>query len=1004
MPRMRILTASEQEAFDTPPLFDHRERKRFFAFSTALRDSALTLRTPSSQIGFLVMCGYFKATKKFFLPRGFHERDVAAAVRVLGWQRADFNCDTYAKATRVRHQRLILDFYGVAPFDKKATATLAVEIATMARMHLKPRLIFDRCVDFLMQKRMQIPTSRSLTDMIRSGIQDRKSELVTLMDTHLTDAVRGLLDDLFTTPVAHNRYRLTLLKSLNQSTKPSRIKESIADYHTISALHAQLESILSIFGLGPAGVRYYAGSVLKSEIFQMRRREASDRYVHAAAFITHQFYRIQDHMVDILLSVMASFQTSVSRAHNEEILEQREEQQNVLKTAVDDLDRSVFNIIRRIRELTESNALSDSQKVVQIKAALNQGQPDALEQLKAKMELSGKEHSWHEVLERHSVRLQKRVSSILKVLNFEPTPRVLHLMAAIAHFKARDGAIGERAPIEFLSAEEQAALQRPEGAFRPSLYKVFLFQHIAGAIKAGDLNLAHSYKYRPMDAYLIAPQRWREERSHLLERAGLAEFADPEPVLKTLNVALTTQYQTTNANAEINPNLTFRKDGTFHITTPALDVSETDSPWELFPQRHDVPLAQVLETINNHCGMLAAFAHWQQTHSRQTPSRPALLAGIMGLGCGIGVRKMARISSQVTERELEHAVNWRFSLDNIRAANESVLQAMDKMDLPNVYRREHKRLHTASDGQKFEVRGDSLHASRSFKYFGQGQGVSAYTFVDERNLLWHSLVISAANRESAFVIDGLMHNDVVKSDIHSTDTHGYTEAIFGLTHLLGFSFAPRIKGIGKQTLYIFKPKNQTSKDWKIKPGKTINETVLRENWDDLLRLVATIKLKESTASDIFRRLNSYSRQHALYQTLKAFGQIIKSLFILRYINDVTLRQAIEKQLNKVELANRFTRAVAVGNPHGFTQVEKEEQEIAEACNRLIKNSIICWNYLYLSRQLEKATDPEANEALRKIIAKQSPMAWAHINMLGEYDFSEEKLKDSLGILPLKSAA
>ena len=302
----------------------------------------------------------------------------------------------------------------------------------------------------------------------------------------------------------------------------------------------------------------------------------------------------------------------------------------------------------------------------------------------------------------------------------------------------------------------------------------------------------------------------------------------------------------------------------------------------------------------------------------------------MALGCGIGVRKMARISSRVTESELEHAVNWRFSLDNIRAANDAVVKAMDEMDLPNIYRNEPGMLHTASDGQKFEVRGESLTASRSFKYSGQGQGVSAYSFVDERHILWHSLMISAADRESAYVIDGLMCNDVVQSDIHSTDSHGYTEAIFGMTHLLGFSFAPRIKSIGKQILYIFKPKNQSRDDWAIKPDKTINEALICENWDDLLRLIATIKLKENTASDIFRRLNSYSRQHALYQTLKAFGQIIKSLFILRYVDDLALRQAIERQLNKVELANRFTRAVAVGNPREFTQAEKEEQEVAEA--------------------------------------------------------------------------
>lgn len=175
-----------------------------------------------------------------------------------------------------------------------------------------------------------------------------------------------------------------------------------------------------------------------------------------------------------------------------------------------------------------------------------------------------------------------------------------------------------------------------------------------------------------------------------------------------------------------------------------------------------------------------------------------------------------------------------------------------------------------------------------------------------------------ADRESAYVIDGLMRNDVVKSDIHSTDTHGSTEAVFGLTHRLGFSFAPRIKGVVKQTLYIFKPKTQTDDSWVIRPDKTINETIIRENWDDLRRLVATIKLKENTASDIFRRLNSYSRQHALYQTLKAFGQVIKSLFILRYVDDLALRQAIEKQLNKVELSNRFTRAVAVGNPREYS--------------------------------------------------------------------------------------
>lgn len=84
--------------------------------------------------------------------------------------------------------------------------------------------------------------------------------------------------------------------------------------------------------------------------------------------------------------------------------------------------------------------------------------------------------------------------------------------------------------------------------------------------------------------------------------------------------------------------------------------------------------------------------------------------------------------------------------------------------------------------------------------------------------------------------------------------------------------------------------------------------------------------------------------------------------------------------------------------------ERVEQEITEVCNRLIKNSSICWNYLYLAHQLVKVNNKEERENLRQIIMRHSPMAWVHINMLGEYDFSDENLKDSTGILPLKSAA
>ena len=772
-----------------------------------------------------------------------------------------------------------------------------------------------------------------------------------------------------------------------------------------------MSPLLPNLNLGHEGIRYFANSVIKADMFQLNQRSHEDRYVHITAFVAHQYYRLQDNLVDTLLTTVTSFHNSTKRDHKDWCYEKRKDPFGLIKNFVTKFDENVFSILEKIREITRDEQAEATEKLSRICDILephNDNIPQAEQQwqeLTQNLETQSDEGRYYDILEEHSIRLQNRVSPIIKVLTFDGDSGAESILEAISYFKKKEGAISKTAPLDFLNPAERATVTRDD-SFRGSLYKVFLFIYVANALKSGRLNLQNSYKYRPLDDYLIDKERWKNEKETLLSRAGLEEFSDPNPVLNELDEALYQQYQKTNQHikAQQSPYLKIRPGGDFTVSTPKQEEKTAEILKPYFPERHFVPLPELLSTVNAHTGFLEEFKHWQQRYVKSRTPDKILYAGIIGLGCAIGIPKMGRISPKINENSLKNAVNWYFSLDNIRAANDRIVAFMDKMELPNIYRREQGKLHTASDGQKFEVRTDSLNANYSFKYFGKGQGISVNTFIDDRNLLWHSLVFSAAERESAYVIDGLMYNDVIKSDIHSTDTHGYSEAIFATTHLLGFSFAPRIKNLKKQALYIFKSRKKADDaDWEIRPDKYIDHDIIKECWDDMLRLIVTIKLKETTASDIFRRVNSYSKQHRLYQALKAFGQIIKSDFILRYIDDVELRQAIEKQLNKVELANRFTRAVAVGNPREFTQGDKEEQEISEACNRLIKNAIICWNYLYLSQKLARMKKTEQKEKLLSAIASHSIICWEHMNLLGEYDFSDNKLQDSVGILLPKRA-
>jgi TnpA family transposase len=169
------------------------------------------------------------------------------------------------------------------------------------------------------------------------------------------------------------------------------------------------------------------------------------------------------------------------------------------------------------------------------------------------------------------------------------------------------------------------------------------------------------------------------------------------------------------------------------------------------------------------------------------------------------------------------------------------------------------------------------------------------------------------------------------------------------------------------------------------------------SWDEILRFVATIKVKEATASQLFKRLNSSARQHPLYSALKEFGTLPKSAFLLRFIDEVTLRQAIEKQLNKIENANKFSRAIAFGNNQVFLYGDKVEQEMAAGCRRLIKNAIVCWNYLYLTQQIAEADSAERRQELLTAVQQGSVVSWRHVNVHGEYDFSDAKLQDSMGL-------
>ena len=80
-----------------------------------------------------------------------------------------------------------------------------------------------------------------------------------------------------------------------------------------------------------------------------------------------------------------------------------------------------------------------------------------------------------------------------------------------------------------------------------------------------------------------------------------------------------------------------------------LEESDAEALQHYFPERDFVPLMEVLATVNRHTGWMEEFQHWQQRHHHGRPADRIVYAGVIGIGCTIGIRKMARISHAISE-------------------------------------------------------------------------------------------------------------------------------------------------------------------------------------------------------------------------------------------------------------------------------------------------------------------------------------------------------------------
>ena len=266
--------------------------------------------------------------------------------------------------------------------------------------------------------------------------------------------------------------------------------------------------------------------------------------------------------------------------------------------------------------------------------------------------------------------------------------------------------------------------------------------------------------------------------------------------------------------------------------------------------------------------------------------------------------------------------------------------------------------------------------------------MSAYTLV-ANHVPINAKVIGTHEHESHYVFD-LLHNNTtqIRPARHSTDTHGTNQVNFWLLHAFGYRFAPRYRDLHKKTGTLVGFENHKHYgDHLIKPARKVYEELIVKEWPNIQRIMASLAQKDVTQATIVRKLASYARQNQTKKALWELDNICRTLHIVNFIDDVQLRQRVQKALNRGEAYHRFRRAIAYVNAGKFRVKTEGEQQIWNECSRLIANAVIFYNTALLSRVYEQklaAGDLEAAELVKKV----SPVAWQHVNLFGSFEFSD----------------
>lgn len=840
------------------------------------------------------------------------------------------------ETTQREWHKQILDYLGFQRFDDLSQKELRQWVEQQARQGTLPSDLFQQAEEYLFAQKILLPGPTTIERLIIQVCGEVHDQVFASIYQGLSVELRTAIDEFLSISEGEQRSYFYQLKEDPPAAKISALRSYLQRYQTLAESGIDAVELRTV---EPAFQDYLFALTKKYNANELKRFDKHKRYALMICFLLETRKVLLDHLVLMHDQYVMEICRESRNAYEQKHRQLRKKQKKAVDTVLD------TNTL--LLEWPEEELLSKEQLWQKID---EQALRDALRDLRKFKELE--EGGYGALLLGRYPSLRKYFAQFVH-LPFAAEHGNAPLMKAIRLVRQLDAKeinqLPRNAPIDFVPKELRRALKDNTGCINRSAWETGLALALKDALRAGNIFIPQSKQHISFWNFMLNDAVWQESR----ERA-YSEFNQPQP--QEAKTILTQQFY-----AEVNmATKRFQTDDFARIEHGKLKLKRDDKlilpPSVTRLQKvidsslPTIRIEQLLLEVDQLTQFTRHFTPLQGHAARPQHFYKTLMAALISQATNLGVVSMSASVKDISVHMLRHVLNFYVREETIKAANAELVNRHHELPLSAIHGAGDI---SSSDAQRFGMRASSLLASYYPRYYGYyRKAIGIYTHVSDQYAVYSTKIISCSPREALYVLDGLLENDtILQITKHTTDTHGYTEIIFALCHLLGYYFMPRIRDIKDQQLY------RCDKDFdygEFTPllNKSVDLHIIEEQWDAMIRVALSLKQRTVPAHIIVQRLTSSFPADRLSKAFTNLGRIIKTQYILRYLTDPELRRAVQLQLNKGEYRHRLPRRIFFADQGEFTTADYEAIMNKASCLSLASNAILYWNTIKIQGIVE----------------------------------------------------